>query len=183
MVARLSTPSTVLLAGSGRSGDVPYHVLVNAPEVGDDWLALSAESIEIGPPYEWAVQPQCGAVVTFCGTARDHAPGRSGVSRLTYEAYDGQVVPRLRVVAAEIRKRWTDVGRIALLHRTGDVALGEIAVVVAVSSPHRTEAFEAASFGIDAVKATVPVWKREVWDGGESWGLEAQHLVDADEVP
>jgi molybdopterin synthase catalytic subunit len=105
------------------------------------------------------------------------------VTGLEYEAYDEQVVPRLRAIAVEIRSRWPDVGRIALLHRIGPVPIGESAVVVVVSSPHRAEAFAAARFGIDALKATVPIWKRERWDGGESWGLEAQHLVDASEVP
>jgi molybdopterin synthase catalytic subunit len=66
-----------------------------------------------------------------------------------------------------------------LLHRVGGVPIGESAVVVVVSSPHRPDAFAAARFCIDAVKASVPIWKRESWDGGESWGLEAQHLVDA----
>ena len=70
------------------------------------------------------------------------------------------------------------IGRVALLHRTGVVALGDAAVVVAVSAPHRGEAFEAARFAIDELKRTVPIWKRESWDGGESWGLEAQHLTD-----
>ena len=85
---------------------------------------------------------------------------------------------RLQALVAEVRHRWPTVGRIALLHRTGVVALGEAAVVVAVSSPHRAEAFEAARYAIDELKRTVPIWKREAWDGGESWGLEAQHLSE-----
>jgi molybdopterin synthase catalytic subunit len=122
----------------------------------------------------WVTLPSCGAVVTFTGTARDHAPGRPGVHRLEYEAYEGPAVRRLEALAEEIRARWTDVGRIALLHRTGVVELGQAAVVVAVSSPHRAEAFEAARYGIDELKRTAPIWKREAWAGGESWGLEAQ---------
>jgi molybdopterin synthase catalytic subunit len=66
----------------------------------------------------------------------------------------------------------------ALLHRVGPVPIGESAVVVVASAPHRDAAFAAARFGIDTLKATVPIWKREHWDGGQSWGLEAQHLVD-----
>ena len=66
----------------------------------------------------------------------------------------------------------------ALLHRTGRLAVGDAAVVVAVSTPHRPEAFAAARFAIDAVKATVPIWKKETWDGGEAWGLEGHELVD-----
>ena len=75
-----------------------------------------------------------------------------------------------------------DTGKDAVLdgcdHRAGVVDVGEAAVLVVVSSPHRDAAFDAARFGIDTVKQTVPIWKRESWDGGESWGLEAQHLTD-----
>jgi molybdopterin synthase catalytic subunit len=124
------------------------------------------------------VRPDCGGLVLFSGTARDHAEGRPGVQKLEYEAYDEQVVPRLTAVADEARARWPDVGRIALLHRTGPLEIGESAVVVAVSAPHRASAFEAARFCIDTLKRTAPIWKREVWAGGESWGLEAQHIVD-----
>ncbi len=68
-----------------------------------------------------------------------------------------------------MRRRWPEVGRVALLHRTGVVALREPAVVVVVSSPHRDEAFAAARFAIDEVKATVPLWKQERWAGGSAW--------------
>ncbi len=125
---------------------------------------------------DWIVLARCGAVVQFSGTARDHAPGRPGVEQLEYEAYESQVEPRLCALASEMRRRWGDLGRIALLHRVGVLAVGEPAVVVAVSSPHRDAAFDAARFGIDALKSTVPIWKRERWQGQQSWGLEAQHI-------
>ena len=86
---------------------------------------------------------------------------------------------RLGAVADEARSRWPTVGRIALLHRIGVLDVGQSAVVVVVSAPHRAEAFEAARFCIDALKRSVPIWKRETWSDGESWGLEAQHIVDA----
>jgi molybdopterin synthase catalytic subunit len=149
-----------------------------APPTGDDWVALSADALPVDQAAQWAIRPRCGAVVTFTGTARDHADGRPGVHRLEYEAYEGQAVARLSAVAAEVRVRWPAVGRIALLHRTGVVDITAAAVVVAVSAPHRVEAFDAARFAIDELKRTVPIWKRESWDGGESWGLEAQHLTE-----
>jgi molybdopterin synthase catalytic subunit len=149
------------------------------PTSGDDWLALAAEPLPVDAASAWAVRPDCGAVVTFSGTARDHSEGRPAVRALEYEAYDEQVVPRLAAIAEEARSRWPEIGRVALIHRTGPVPIGESAVVVAVSAPHREVAFDAARFGIDAVKARVPIWKRESWDGGESWGLEAQHIVSA----
>ena len=126
----------------------------------------------------WAVVPSCGGTVTFTGTARDHATGRPGVHLLEYEAYEEPALARMHEVAAEARRRWPDIGRLALLHRTGPVEVTEAAVVVVASAPHRAEAFEAARFAIDELKRTVPIWKREAWDGGESWGLEAQHLTE-----
>ena len=146
------------------------------PESGDTWLGLSPDPLPSGLVADWVVLPSCGAVVQFSGTARDHAAGRPGVDLLEYEAYEDQVEPRLAALASEMRERWADLGRIALLHRVGPVAVGEPAVVVAVSSPHRAAAFEAARFGIDALKSTVPIWKRERWQGGQSWGLEPQHI-------
>ena len=130
----------------------------------------------------WANQPDCGAVVVFCGNARDHSDGRPGVDMLEYEAYEEHVVPRLADVVAEARRRWPSVVRIALLHRIGKLEVGDSAVVVVASAPHRDEAFEAARFGIDTLKASVPIWKRERWEGGESWGLEAQHIAEIDEI-
>ena len=102
------------------------------------------------------------------------------MTALEYEAYDAQVVPRLGRIADEARRRWPDLGRVALVHRTGPLEVGEAAVVVAVSSPHRDTAFEAGRWCIDTLKATVPIWKSETWDGGESWGTDAQHVVDVE---
>ena len=151
---------------------------VAAPSSGADWIALSAEPLPVAEAGAWVVRNDCGAAVTFTGTARDHAEGRPGVHRLEYEAYEEPALARLHAVADEARRRWPVVGRVALLHRTGVVELGDAAVVVAVSAPHRDEAFLAARFAIDELKRTVPIWKRESWDGGESWGLEAQHLTE-----
>ncbi len=148
------------------------------PPDGDTWTALSTVALPVEQASSWAVLPSCGAVVTFSGTARDHSVGRSDVSRLEYEAYEEQVVPRLDEIAATVRGRWKDIGRIAMIHRIGVVPITESAVVVAVSSPHRDHAFEAARFCIDTLKETVPIWKREDWSEGSSWGLEPQHISD-----
>jgi len=152
------------------------------PTSGDVWLGLSGDSLPVTSAGEWVVRPDCGAVVLFSGTARDHAPGRPDVEQLEYEAYDEQVEPKLRAIADEIKVRWPTVGRIAMIHRIGVVPVCESAVVVAVSAPHRDEAFAAARFGIDAVKASVPIWKHETWAGGEAWGNDTHDLVDAGEV-
>jgi molybdopterin synthase catalytic subunit len=110
--------------------------------------------------------------VLFSGTSRDHAGERSGITALEYEAYDTHVEPRLRAIAAAARQQWPDLGRIALLHRVGSVPVGESSVVVVASAPHRDVAFEAARFGIDTLKATVPIWKKEQWPGGSEWVLD-----------
>lgn len=135
----------------------------------DRWLALSPSPLDLDAVHAWVVLPRCGAVVVFTGTARDHAAHRQGVTHLVYEAYTEQVVPHLHDLVAQARRRWPTLGRIAAHHRTGEVAVGQAAVVVAVSAPHRDEAFEAARFLIDEIKATLPIWKRERWPGGDEW--------------
>jgi molybdopterin synthase catalytic subunit len=149
----------------------------------DTWLALSSMPLPVGSAYDWAVRPDCGAVVLFSGTARDHSAGRPDVSVLEYEAYEEQVIPRLGAIADEARARWASVRSILLWHRTGAVDIGDTAVIAVASAPHRDEAFAAARFCIDALKATVPIWKRETWSEGESWGLEAQHVSEVGELP
>lgn len=136
---------------------------------GDDWVALTPEPLPVHAALDWVVRPQCGAVVLFSGTVRDHSEGRPGVTSLEYEAYEEEVEPRLGAIAAEARRRWPALGRLALLHRSGPMAVGETSVVVVASAPHREEAFAAARWAIDTLKATVPIWKRETWGGGEDW--------------
>jgi len=79
------------------------------PTSGDVWLGLSGEPLPVTAAADWVVRPDCGAVVLFSGTARDHAPGRPGVEQLEYEAYEEQVEPRLQVIVYEIRARWPSV--------------------------------------------------------------------------
>ncbi len=152
--------------------------MLQPPDSGDTWTAITEEPLPLEQASAWAVQPSCGAVVTFSGTARDHSDGRDDVSTLAYEAYEEQVVPRLTAIADAARQRWPELGRIVAIHRIGVVPITESAVVVVASSPHRPEAFEAARFVIDTLKSTVPIWKKEKWSAGESWGLEAQHIED-----
>lgn len=156
------------------------------PAVGADWLVCVDAPLPAAVASSWVVQPRCGAVVTFCGTARDHAGERTGVHLLEYEAYEEQVVPALERVAAGTRARYPEVGRLALWHRTGALAVSEVAVVVAVATPHRDAAFDSARWAIDELKATAPIWKREHWDGGVAWGRcdhQADHGADHGEGP
>ncbi|MBA2326913.1 MAG: molybdenum cofactor biosynthesis protein MoaE [Actinobacteria bacterium] len=139
------------------------------PPAGADWVGLTPLPLSIDDATAWATTPSCGAVVCFTGIVRDHSEGRAGVTGLTYEAYEAQATRRLGDVAAEARRRWPDVARLALLHRVGDLELSQASVVVVASAPHRAEAFEAARFCIDTLKETVPIWKREHWAGGSDW--------------
>src|SRR5258708_2752928 len=95
------------------------------PGSGEDWLALTDLPLPVEEALQWAVRPECGAVVLFSGTVRDHAEGRSGVTSLDYEAYAEETVPRMAAIALEARTRWPDVGRLALLHRVGRIELTE----------------------------------------------------------
>jgi molybdopterin synthase catalytic subunit len=150
------------------------------PPDGDDWIAVSEDALPVDLARQWATVAACGGVVTFCGTVRDHSDGRPEVSSLEYEAYLEHVVPKMAGVASTARRQWPEVGRVVLLHRVGTLRVGEVAVVVVVSAPHRGTAFAAAEHCIDAIKRTVPIWKRETWARGSDWvrchdgrGLEA----------
>ncbi len=147
------------------------------PEVGDEWFSLTADELPVADIYQWAIRPDCGAVVLFSGTVRDHADGRSDVTSLEYEAYEDVVIPSFEKIASETRIRFPDARRIAILHRTGSLELGESSVVVAVSSAHRPIAFDAARFAIDALKESAPIWKKENWSGGSDWGTGAHDIV------
>ncbi|WP_419837140.1 molybdenum cofactor biosynthesis protein MoaE [Candidatus Poriferisodalis sp.] len=151
--------------------------MMTVPSEQDTWVELTAEELPIGAVYDWALDPAAGAVVLFSGTVRDHAEHRTGVTQLVYEAYESEVAPRLADIAAEMRRRWPSVRKAALLHRVGTLSLTESSVVVAASSPHRDVAFEAARFGIDTLKATVPIWKQEHHDAGTDWGLQSQPIA------
>jgi molybdopterin synthase catalytic subunit len=134
---------------------------------------ITADELPVEDAYAWAVRADCGAAVLFSGTVRDHSEGREGVEHLTYEAYESAVGRRFEDLAAETRRRWPSLGRVALLHRVGRVGVGESSVVVVVSAPHRAAAFAAARYAIDALKASAPIWKHEVWSEGEDWGTGA----------
>ena len=143
-----------------------------------DWSEICTDSLSLDAVSSWAIRPSCGALVTFCGTVRDQSEGRPGIIRLDYEAYVTYAEARLDLIAEEARRRWPDIARLALLHRVGSLTVGELAVIVAVSTPHRRAAFEAASWGIDTLKESVPIWKYEVWDGGAGWGSCGHDFVD-----
>ena len=113
-----------------------------------------------------------GAIVLFLGTVRDHSPGKTGVTHLEYEAYAEEVELKIVAVVEEAAARWP-INAGAVEHRTGRVEVGGVSVGVAVSAAHRADAFEAARYIIDELKARAPIWKKEHWDGGEEWSQGA----------
>ena len=141
-----------------------------------DWVALTDEPLPLEAVALWATVPSAGAVVTFTGVVRDHAEGRPGVVAMTYEAYEGPAARALTDIVAELRRRWPELARVAILHRVGELQLSEASVLVVVSAPHRGVAFEAAEFAIDTLKRSAPIWKQEHWSGGSDWAVE-QHSI------
>ena len=133
-------------------------------------LGLSDAGLDVGALVRAVQSDAHGAVVTFLGTTRATSPGDPRpVVALEYEAYDTMAVAELETIARETRERFGPL-EIAMMHRTGRVALGEPSVAIVVSAPHRGAAFDACRYAIDAVKARVAVWKREVYrDGDAAW--------------
>jgi len=147
-----------------------------------DRIQIVDTALDIAELYDWALTPECGAVVLFSGIVRDHAEGRSGVTSLSYEAYRDVAVEKMQQVVDEARRRHATVGRIALVHRVGRLELSESSVVVVVSAPHRPEAFDTARYCIDALKQSVPIWKKETWATGSDWGMNASVPIAAESV-
>ena len=123
--------------------------------------------------------PENGAVVTFQGVVRRQSRGKV-VSYLEYDAYAPMAEKVMAQIAQEVTQRW-GIHDIGIWHRTGRLEIGDASLLVVVASPHRKEAFEACHYAVDRIKAIVPVWKKEVWEDGESW-VEGEVLV-SDHAP
>ncbi len=139
-----------------------------------DEIVLTADPLSERAVVQAVEDPGAGAIVLFSGTVRDETGGRR-VKFLEYEAHAPMAVAKMREIAAAVRARFPDVRKVALAHRVGRLEIGESSVLIAVSSPHRREAFEACHFAIDTLKETVPIWKKEHFDDGEVWvGLASE---------
>jgi molybdopterin synthase catalytic subunit len=131
-------------------------------------IRLTREAIDHHALTEAVRRDRCGAVVTFLGTVRDLTGDRRTVA-LDYEAYPGMAERKLAEIEHDTRQRWP-VGEMALVHRLGHLEVGAVSVAVAVSCPHRAQAFEACRYAIDRLKELVPIWKKENWaDGSTEW--------------
>jgi molybdopterin synthase catalytic subunit len=148
----------------------PHDELVLVPPVSggcEQHVELVETPIDINAVLKQVNHAQAGAIVLFLGTVRDNNRGRH-VKFLEYEAFPTMAHKEMRKVAEEAQKRWPLLA-IAIVHRLGHLEIGEISVAIAVAAGHRREAFAAGQFAIDTLKQTVPIWKKEVWEGGEAW--------------
>ncbi len=137
------------------------------PPVSGGAFVLTEEPVSLDKVVEEVASEEAGAIATFSGTARRHSRGRV-VSHLDYEGYEGMAEEMMAKLAGDLKERY-EVQEIAIHHRVGRVQLGEPSVVIAVSAAHRADALAACKDAIDILKVDVPLWKKEVYDGGEEW--------------
>ena len=129
-------------------------------------VGLGSAPIEPHDALAFVADPGAGGTCVFIGTVRDHS-GDGAVTALRYEAWEEMAQERLEEIAREILERWPAC-KVALLHRTGELDIGEVSVAVACSAPHRAEAFEACRHGIERIKTEVPIWKKESLRSGDA---------------
>ncbi|WP_217559328.1 molybdenum cofactor biosynthesis protein MoaE [Paenibacillus sp. GbtcB18] len=149
---------------SGGSGE--------APDAGDEAAepvryVLTREPIEPAEVLHKVTHPDCGATLAFIGTTREHTHGVRTVL-LEYEAYEPMAVSVMETIGAELEARWPGC-RCAMTHRLGPVGIGESSLVIAVSTPHRADCYEASRYAIERVKQILPVWKKEIGEDGSEW--------------
>jgi MoaE-MoaD fusion protein len=137
------------------------------PPVSGGACRLSEGPLDLAAAVAEVADERAGAIATFIGTTRVESRGRT-VVRLEYEAYEGMAERVMEDIAATLTERYTVCG-VAIHHRVGRVGIGEQSVVIAVSAPHRHEALAACRDAIDTLKETVPLWKKEIYEGGEEW--------------
>jgi molybdopterin synthase catalytic subunit len=142
-------------------------VVAVIPPVSGGAFLLSEEALSLERVIEEVATDEAGAIATFSGTARRHSRGRE-VEYLDYEGYEGMAEEMMAKLADTLRERY-DLHGIAIHHRVGRVELGEPSVVIAVSASHRADALAACKDAIDILKVDVPLWKKEVYEGGEEW--------------
>jgi molybdopterin synthase catalytic subunit len=153
------------------------EVAGSAPEAGpagpaaqhgaQDRYAIQADPIDLAALVAEVAEPGSGAIATFSGTVRDSFEGRR-VLHLEYEAYEGMALKVLREIGAALHERF-EVSRVAIVHRTGRLEVGETSVAIAVSAAHRAAALAACALAIERLKAELPVWKKEFFEDGAVW--------------
>jgi molybdopterin synthase catalytic subunit len=147
------------------------------PEPAEGLFEITSEPLDPERVVKHVRKDESGAVALFYGVVRDNNLGRR-VLYLEYDAYPEMATNVMRQISEEIKRRWA-VTDVAIQHRTGRLEIGETSLLIAVSSPHRKEAFEACHALVDRFKEVVPIWKKEVWEGGEEW-IEGEARLSAD---
>ena len=142
------------------------EIAVIPPVSGGDFK-LSADPLSVDAAVTEVRDQDAGAIATFIGTTRAHSRGRE-VLHLEYEAYEGMAENVMADLAGRLKERY-DLCAIAITHRVGVCEIGDASVAIAVSAPHRQDALAACKDAIDTLKETVPLWKKEVYEGGEEW--------------
>lgn len=137
------------------------------PPVSGGAFRLSEKPLALERVVSEVASDDAGAIATFVGTTRARSRGRE-VVRLEYEAYEGMAEAEMERIAASLRERH-ELTEVAIHHRVGQVEIGETSVVIAISAPHRAAALAACAEAIDTLKQTVPLWKKELYVGGEEW--------------
>ena len=130
-------------------------------------ITITQHPIDTQALINVVASPNAGAIDVFIGTVRSQTQGKT-VTHLTFEAYDAMAISEMQKIVDQAKVRWP-VEKMAMCHRKGLLHIGEVAVVIAVATPHRKAAFEACQFAIDTLKKTVPIWKKEVFEDGEVW--------------
>lgn len=128
---------------------------------------ITYDPIEINECINKVTRPEAGAISTFMGIVREYTQGKRTL-HLEYQAYIPMAEKKLEQIGEEIEKKWGNT-RTAIVHRIGHLDISEIAVGIAVSTPHRKDAFEASRYAIDRIKEIVPIWKKEHWEDGTKW--------------
>ncbi len=131
------------------------------------FFEIAQEPINTQSVIDKVVQREAGAITTFIGTVRELTHGKKTLY-LIYEAYEPMAVKKLEQIGQEIEEKWSG-SKVAITHRVGKLDITDIAVVIAVSTPHRADSYEANRYAIERIKQIVPIWKKEHWEDGQEW--------------
>jgi molybdopterin synthase catalytic subunit len=132
-----------------------------------NFFEISQEPINTQSVIDKVVQREAGAITTFIGTVRELTHGKKTLY-LVYESYEPMAVKKLEQIGQEIEEKWSG-SKVAITHRVGKLDITDIAVVIAVSTPHRADSYEANRYAIERIKQIVPIWKKEHWEDGQEW--------------
>lgn len=133
----------------------------------DRQVEIYADPLNVAECIDWVMSPECGGIDIFVGTVRNATKGKA-VVRLEFEAYKQMAVNEMNKIVDQTVQKWP-VQKVLVHHRTGVLQVGEVPVIIAVAAAHRDAAFDACRYIIDTLKQTVPIWKKEVFEDGETW--------------